>query len=126
MKIQNHTPLNFKASISEQVKYQLYKQLTTCSARYKDSQRLSEQLEKQIKNISKWGSNDSEIIITTDEIGRYRLGLQYNITSSIKFSHPFKGLQGRTELSQFLSLKESDILKTEDKIVKNMHHSKKS
>ena len=99
MIIQNKPQINFKASISEQVRYQLYRQLSTSSTKLKSAKLLETQLEKQIKNISQWGSSDSEIVIVKDYRGRYGLGLQYNVTSTMKFACPIKLHLGKTELS---------------------------
>lgn len=116
MIIQNKSQINFKASISEQVKYQLYRQLSTRSSKLNSAKYLETQLEKQMKNISQWGSSASEIVIAKDYRGKYRLGLQYNVTPTMKFACAIKGLLGKTELSQFLALKEYDIINTENTI----------
>lgn len=108
----NNTPVNFKASVSEQVKYLLHNQLS----KGPDKKKTTKLLEQQIENISKWGSDDSEIVIAKDYRGKYRIGLQYNVTPTMQFAWAIKGPLGKTELSQFLALKEADILNTENTI----------
>ena len=71
IQMSNNTPVNFKASVSEQVKYQLYSQLS----KGPDKKKTTKLLEQQIENISKWGSDDSEIVIAKDYRGKYRIGL---------------------------------------------------
>lgn len=108
----NNTPVNFKASVSEQVKYLLHSQLS----KGPDKKKTTKLLEQQIENISKWGSDDSEIVIAKDYRGKYRIGLQYNVTPTMQFAWAIKGPLGKTELSQFLALKEADIINTESTI----------
>ncbi len=114
IKVSNKTHINFKASVSPQVKYQLGKQLSKYTGiNYK---RTAKALEEQIANVSRWGSKDSEIVIARDNRGQYRLGLQRNITPDMQYAVAIKGPAGKTELSQFLALKEFHILNAEDSI----------
>ena len=97
IQMSNNTPVNFKASVSEQVKYQLYSQLS----KGPDKKKTTKLLEQQIENISKWGSDDSEIVIAKDYRGKYRIGLQYNVTPTMQFAWVIKDLSGKQNCHNF-------------------------
>ena len=108
MELNNISATNFRASVSPHVKTQLYRQLPHTAR-----QKTLKALEKQLENIKYWGSKDSEIVLAKDIRGVYRLGLRYNVTPEMHFTCAIKGPAGKSELTQFLALKEKHILNTE-------------
>ncbi len=101
--------IRFTANVSEQVMYQLKRQ----AAANRSSVQTNKALQEQLQRVKTWGSKDSEIIITKNRYGYYRLGLKLSYTDKISRSCAFEDLPARTELSQFLRLKLSHIQKAE-------------
>ena len=112
MKVQNNSSINFQASVSDSVLYRLNRQLRTCQSKKKSKALVNETL----KNISNWGDPKSRVVIAKDDNGKCHLGLQYFVKPMLKVSWAIKNLKGRTELSQFLALKEANIIETEKTI----------
>lgn len=112
MKVQNNSSINFQASVSDSVLHRLNRQLRKCQSKKKSKAILDEKL----KNIENWGDPKSSVVITKDFYGKSHLGLQYFVKPMLKVSWAIKNLNGRTELSQFLALKESNIVDTENTI----------
>ena len=110
----NNQRVNFKASISPQVRYQLNKQLEN----YKglNREKIAKALEEQIKKVSGWGTNDSEIVFARDYRGQYRMGLQYTVSADRQYAIAIKGPQGKSELTQFMALTQRHISNAEDTI----------
>ena len=102
----------YKAKISPQVEAQLYQQLRACSQKKYQTNLLRQQL----NNIKNWGSEDTEIVIAQNSIGNFALGIKKIIAPFISATWAIEHLAGKTELSQFLRLKESHICNTENTI----------
>ena len=102
----------YKAKISPQVEAQLYRQLRTCSQKKYQSNLLHQQLD----NVKKWGDDSIEIVVTQNSIGNFALGIKKTIAPFLSAVWAIEHLAGKTELSQFLRLKESHIYKTENTI----------
>lgn len=73
-------------------------------------------IKKQIENIKSWGSPDSDIVFAKDIEGNCSLGVQCTVAPGLKLPWAIRNLVAKTELSQFLSLKKSNIEETEDSI----------
>ena len=101
-----------KAKISPQVEVQLYRQLRTCSQKKSQTNLLTQQLE----NVKKWGDDNTEIVITQNSIGNFALGIKKKVAPFMSAVWAIEHLAGKTELSQFLRLKETHIYKTENTI----------
>lgn len=113
MNINTNTPSpTYKAKISPQVEAQLYRQLRTCSQKKYQSNLLHQQLD----NVRKWGDDNIEIVITQNSIGNFALGIKKIIAPFTSATWAIEHLAGKTELSQFLRLKESHIYNTENTI----------
>lgn len=112
MNIQNNPNVNFKANISDTVLCQLKQQAET--SRSRKFQKLA--LQSKLKEVDKWGDSNLTIVRTKDIYGFYRLGIEYFVTPLLKYSWAIKGLKGKTELSQFLALKEAHIINTVESI----------
>lgn len=112
MRIQNNSSINFQASVSNDVLHQLNLQLRACRSRAKSKAIVDEKL----KNIGNWGDPKSSIIILRDFCGNCHLGLQYLIKPMLKVSWEIQNLKAKKELTQFLALKESHIVETENTI----------
>lgn len=112
MRVQNNSSINFQARVSDDLLHQLNRQLRTCKSKKKSKAIIDEKL----KNIGNWGDPKSSIVITQDFCGNCHLGLQYLIRPMLKVSWEIKNLTGKKELSQFLALKESNIVDTENTI----------
>lgn len=122
MDIKNHSAISFKANVSPFVMCQIQKQLKNCESKKK----CSALVKSQLNNIKNWGSPDSTIIVTKDFFGHFRLGVECFVKPDLKFSWAIKNLKGKTELSQFIALKKSDIEQTEESIkyLYNKYHEK--
>ena len=112
MYLTNNQNFVFKAKISENIQSQLYRQAKASGSKKK----IEKQLKKQIENVKNWGSPNSEIVICQNYHGNYSLGLKTLVNKIYLFSKAFENLNGRTELSQFLGLKEDNIVITEKTI----------
>ncbi len=112
MNIQNNPSPNFKAIISDKLKSRLYKQLYS----YPNLEKNKKLLETNLLNIKKWGDSDTEIVVTKNKCGNFSLGLRVAITPFLKLTRQIERLKGITELSQFIRLKERDILQAENTI----------
>lgn len=108
---QSQSP-SFGTHISERLEKQLYKQLNQYGKRTISRENFS----KQIKNVKEWGSDDLELTITQNSIGNYALGIKKKIPYLPPISWAIEHLSGKTELAQFLRLKKSHILNTENTI----------
>lgn len=108
---QSQSP-NFGIKISPRVETQLYKQLNEIG----EKRIPKKSFETQLENVKKWGSDDLELVVTRNIIGDYSLGLKKKIENLFPVSWSFERIGGKTELAQFLRLKEANIHKTENTI----------
>ena len=97
---QSQSP-SFGIKISPRVETQLYKQLNEIG-------------EKRIPKKS--FETQLELVVTRNIIGDYGLGLKKKIENLFPVSWSFERIGGKTELAQFLRLKEANIHKTENTI----------
>lgn len=115
MNISNNTTVNFKANVSEQLRFQLYRQAKLVKDR--PNQKITlERLEEQLNNIQRWGDSDMEVVMTRNERGAYCLGLKRIITPLFQTTKSFRHLNGKTELSQFLGLRQKHFIEAEEEI----------
>lgn len=114
MYIQKNSFVSFNARISERV----YKQIWNQVAEYPLKKKNTKKVNSQIENIKNWGNPDSEIVICKNYSGFYRLGLQSKSANGKTATVPFKDVRARTELSQFLKIREHDILNAENLALK--------
>ena len=112
MDIANRSSINFKANVSQSVMYQLQKQVKNCHSRKK----CSALVKQKVENLKSWGSPDSNIVIAKDHNGKYLLGVECTVDKGLRLPWAIRNLVAKTELSQFLSLKKSNIEETEDSI----------
>ena len=125
MNISNNTTVNFKADVSEQLRFQLYRQAKLVKDR--PNQKITlERLEEQLNNIQRWGDSDMEVVMTRNERGAYCLGLKRIITPLLQTTKSFRHLNGKTELSQFLGLRQKHFIEAEEEILAQIKrkHSK--
>lgn len=108
---QSQSP-SFGIKISPRVETQLYKQLNEIG----EKRIPKKSFETQLENVKKWGSDDLELVVTRNIIGDYSLGLKKKIENLFPVSWSFERIGGKTELAQFLRLKEANIHKTENTI----------
>ena len=108
---QSQSP-SFGIKISPRVETQLYKQLNEIG----EKRIPKKSFETQLENVKKWGSDDLELVVTRNIIGDYGLGLKKKIENLFPVSWSFERIGGKTELEQFLRLKEANIHKTENTI----------
>lgn len=108
---QSQSP-SFGIKISPRVETQLYKQLNEIG----EKRIPKKSFETQLENVKKWGSDDLELVVTRNIIGDYSLGLKKKIENLFPVSWSFERIGGKTELAQFLRLKEANINKTENTI----------
>ena len=108
---QSQSP-SFGIKISPRVETQLYKQLNEIG----EKRIPKKSFETQLENVKKWGSDDLELVVTRNIIGDYSLGLKKKIENLFPVSWSFERIGGKTELAQFLRLKEANIHKTENPI----------
>lgn len=108
---QSQSP-SFGIKISPRVETQLYKQLNEIG----EKRIPKKSFETQFENVKKWGSDDLELVVTRNIIGDYSLGLKKKIENLFPVSWSFERIGGKTELAQFLRLKEANINKTENTI----------
>ena len=73
-------------------------------------------LHQQFDNIKNWGDDSIEIVVTQNSIGNFALGIKKTIAPFLSAVWAIEHLAGKTELSQFLRLKESHIYNTENTI----------
>ena len=108
---QSQSP-SFGIKISPRVETQLYKQLNEIG----EKRIPKKSFETQLENVKKWGSDDLELVVTRNIIEDYSLGLKKKIENLFPVSWSFERIGGKTELAQFLRLKEANIHKTENTI----------
>lgn len=117
MQINNgFSSVRFTANVSDKVMYQLTRQVVSAKNN-QNRARLNKALTEQLRQVKRWGSSDSEIVITENRHGYYRLGLNMSIPGLYSYTCPFENLSARTELSQFLRLKSSHISKAEENLM---------
>lgn len=125
MNLNINPTINFRASVSEQLKVRLHRQAKLVKDR-PNQKRTLEQLEEQLNNVKCWGDNDMEIVLTKNERGAYCLGLKRFVSPLLQITKSFRHLNGKTEISQFLGLKQKHFIQAEGEIQAQIkrYHSK--
>lgn len=118
MNIKQNSSINFQAKLSETIRFQVFRQLNNMDRHTNYQKKLFTQVDEQLKNIEKWGDDSMEIVRAQSPCGRLCLGLKLEVIPKNSFTHYFEHLNGKTELSQFLALKERHIFNTAEKIKK--------
>lgn len=111
-KIQNSPTISFRATVSEPIKHQIERQVKLCDPKRK----IQKMIDEKMQNVAEWGYEDAEIVKCKNSIGKYSLGLRIRMPGGMYLSWFFEHLNGKTELSQFLNLHETHILKAQDTI----------
>ena len=112
MNIQNQSNINFTSRISEQVMHKINVEKRCCDTPVKTSKIVK----NKIENIQKWGSPETELVITKNLQGKNCLGLKLKINQFITGIWEIKNLSGRKILTNILNLHESHIISTEKSI----------
>lgn len=100
----------FGCKLSGNIEKQIHRQANIADSKIKLNRLLSEKM----GNIAEWGSQKSEIVYAKHQItGNYRLGLKTDFGNGIIVRYPIRGLTGKSELAQFLSLTNEKIASTE-------------